>query len=102
MPRDPAVLLPLPTRRSSDLILDGEQYLFAKRLRPPVPEELAPPGQVRQGHRIPPTLLPAGEPGLGARVLLGRAGEVARSEEQTSELQSPDQLVCPLPLEKKK
>src|SRR5438552_5791172 len=32
----------------------------------------------------------------------GRAGRLARSEEHTSELQSPDHLVCRLLLEKKK
>src|SRR5258708_31141552 len=34
--------------------------------------------------------------------LLGRASGAARSEEHTSELQSPDHLVCRLLLEKKK
>src|SRR5258708_1074130 len=38
--------------------------------------------------------------GLGALLLLGRAD--GRSEEHTSELQSPDHLVCRLLLEKKK
>src|SRR5947208_13392473 len=33
---------------------------------------------------------------------LGRHDDLARSEEHTSELQSPDQLVCRLLLEKKK
>src|SRR5258708_20409377 len=42
--------------------------------------------------------------GIGRGVRLGRAGVGAmhRSEEHTSELQSPDHLVCRLLLEKKK
>src|SRR5438552_5373946 len=36
------------------------------------------------------------------RLVLGGAGKAPRSEEHTSELQSPDHLVCRLLLEKKK
>src|SRR5258708_8607128 len=39
---------------------------------------------------------------LGARRAVGASGEQTRSEEHTSELQSPDHLVCRLLLEKKK
>src|SRR5258708_16859677 len=38
----------------------------------------------------------------GAKELSGGVHEVGRSEEHTSELQSPDHLVCRLLLEKKK
>src|SRR5258708_19827615 len=46
----------------------------------------------------------AGEEPARARQLLRRRGRArrGRSEEHTSELQSPDHLVCPLLLEKKK
>src|SRR5438552_12617674 len=41
------------------------------------------------------------QPGHGGRVLLRRSAVLQRSEEHTSELQSPDHLVCRLLLEKK-
>src|SRR5258708_30326077 len=46
----------------------------------------------RRDRRLRPGQGPARAPGLG----------IARSEEHTSELQSPDHLVCRLLLEKKK
>src|SRR2546426_1198978 len=52
-----------------------------------------------------PPVLPSGAPSwLCLRALLGRPGRAAaaRSEEHTSELQSPCNLVCRLLLEKKK
>src|SRR5438552_6942687 len=51
-----------------------------------------------------PFLLPAGESSRAARRKshLEGIGAVSRSEEHTSELQSPDHLVCRLLLEKKK
>src|SRR5947208_11669804 len=39
---------------------------------------------------------------LGTRTVVGTVTDIARSEEHTSELQSPDHLVCRLLLEKKK
>src|SRR3712207_8034283 len=48
-------------------------------------------------------ILPAGAPSLGpVRAVLGRPGNLGRSEEHTSELQSRQYLVCRLLLEKKK
>src|SRR5258708_30351520 len=54
----------------------------------------------RSARRIRGRKAPASErPGFRAR---GVAGSPSRSEEHTSELQSPDHLVCRLLLEKKK
>src|SRR5258708_24187496 len=44
----------------------------------------------------------AARPGSGSRGSRERRANLIRSEEHTSELQSPDHLVCPLLLEKKK
>src|SRR5207244_11550200 len=87
-------LPPFPTRRSSDLaarvagaqvvLLGGEPALFVER-----------------GGR---SLVPLRDPEeRWLRVALAALVEhVKRSEEHTSELQSPDHLVCRLLLEKKK
>src|SRR5438552_7684092 len=55
-----------------------------------------PPAGGGRGHRT------GGDPGGTGAGLLPRAGRIPRSEEHTSELQSPDHLVCRLLLEKKK
>src|SRR5438552_13116391 len=74
-------LLSFPTRRSSDLRDDSIGTLRASR------------GCRRNG----------GVPGFRGIVLAdGRGDSAGRSEEHTSELQSPDHLVCRLLLEKKK
>src|SRR5438552_6940171 len=44
----------------------------------------------------------SGRPGRRTRAVLRERGGQGRSEEHTSELQSPDHLVCRLLLEKKK
>src|SRR5207244_13588341 len=82
-----------PTRRSSDL---------ACRPPPPRPGSPAPssPPACRSprpppGPGPPPGRRPASPPRRGR-------GRRRRSEEHTSELQSPDHLVCRLLLEKKK
>src|SRR5258708_32517142 len=50
-----------------------------------------------------PLFVHAGKVVFGAaRIRLSQRGQRARSEEHTSELQSPDHLVCRLLLEKKK
>src|SRR5256885_2675290 len=53
--------------------------------------------QARAGERVGDAALGA----LSGAVVLGPVGLVARSEEHTSELQSPCNLVCRLLLEKK-
>src|SRR5207244_12132260 len=65
-----------PTRRSSDLARPLEPKMFLRR-------------RFRFDRRSPPAARPQRGPAL-------------RSEEHTSELQSPDHLVCRLLLEKKK
>src|SRR5690606_41689965 len=76
-----------PTRRSSDL--GGEGHL-----------ELVP----QHGHRVDATLLDRGRGHLVELDLQAafRCEAVERSEEHTSELQSRENLVCRLLLEKKK
>src|SRR5258708_21672151 len=54
-----------------------------------------------QAARKPPKAAPSGKPQNMALVSVARR-ESGRSEEHTSELQSPDHLVCRLLLEKKK
>src|SRR5207248_9671897 len=74
-----------PTRRSSDLpSIDGWQ--------PPA----------RGGRGANPNAPPPGEEDTAGRAGRGRGGKLLRSEEHTSELQSPYDLVCRLLLEKKK
>src|SRR5207244_10583464 len=71
--------------------------------------ELALQSWWRRGHRSGHALKPLGVPRCGslARAAVshpasGSTGPANRSEEHTSELQSPDHLVCRLLLEKKK
>src|SRR5258708_23253392 len=66
-------------------------YAFASSLNYVKPPEV----------HFPPHLRPAAGLVLAAVVLLLAAGCSTRSEEHTSELQSPDHLVCRLLLEKK-
>src|SRR5207244_9533898 len=93
---------PLPTRRSSDLraaaLQDHVAHLRAARAQLERADGID-PARVRPVHEriearrdLPHRLFPQqlGPPGRG------------RSEEHTSELQSPDHLVCRLLLEKKK
>src|SRR5690606_39651374 len=97
-PRDP---LPFPTRRSSDLGGDGERLverlqLGVERARPlPVPGHggLVDGAHLRAHHV-------RGDEDAAATAGLEAAQE--RSEEHTSELQSRENLVCRLLLEKKK
>src|SRR5438094_6953398 len=81
-----------PTRRSSDLSLRRVAQL--RYLRPDL--EIVP---LRGNVPTRVQKVKAGRDGLDA-ALLARAG--LRSEEHTSELQSPYDLVCRLLLEKKK
>src|SRR5258708_25172849 len=64
------------------------------------PEDADADGRTHRVDLIPTRLSPGDtEPLLGSGM---RLAEVLRSEEHTSELQSPDHLVCRLLLEKKK
>src|SRR5256885_9392428 len=51
---------------------------------------------------LPPALVDAANRVLGQALSIATAGQLPRSEEHTSELQSPCNLVCRLLLEKKK
>src|SRR5438552_17698239 len=83
MPRTPPMytLFPYTTLFRSREAMTGPSAITP-------PETPAPPP-----HTVPTAASPAPEPNGGA---------VRRSEEHTSELQSPDHLVCRLLLEKKK
>src|SRR5205807_7096612 len=87
-------LHPFPTRRSSDLDRRGAR---ADHRHPLAGQfgSLIPPGRV---EGLAAKALEAGD--VGRRRLA--EGAVGRSEEHTSELQSPCNLVCRLLLEKKK
>src|SRR5256885_9208582 len=70
--------------------------LFRSRVpRPPGPPDRLPPDRTGGEHD-------RGEHRAHLRGRRGKAVEAARSEEHTSELQSPCNLVCRLLLEKKK
>src|SRR5947208_7162410 len=60
-----------------------------------------PTGKLR-ALRTVPTKSKFRQPAFGVEVMNPKLEEPARSEEHTSELQSPDHLVCRLLLEKKK
>src|SRR5207248_7903921 len=78
-----------PTRRSSDLSFAGSRYALAP----------AAGQRARREHGIQGLRLRNGRHRRASRRSAPRAG---RSEEHTSELQSPYDLVCRLLLEKKK
>src|SRR5207248_11090931 len=93
-------LHPFPTRRSSDLsfgssdIRDPLQAAWTVPLRASVSvSSFSPPPQ--------PARAPTATPSTRTRNA-GRERRIGRSEEHTSELQSPYDLVCRLLLEKKK
>src|SRR5437763_3142533 len=79
-----------PTRRSSDLVAEP-----VHQRRAPVTRVLLHPARTRVAERV--RLVCGGQPFAG-RI----EHRQARSEEHTSELQSPMYLVCRLLLEKKK
>src|SRR5205807_10639405 len=81
-----------PTLRSSDL-LAGERVRVVFRQRD------VPDGPVRSNHRV--QLLDVSQRLLRGKSLRHFFESIVRSEEHTSELQSPCNLVCRLLLEKK-
>src|SRR5207244_9266149 len=86
-----SALLPFPTRRSSDL---RWRVAIATRAASIIASASALGARVRGGD---------GRRSASTRFLaLRRPSPPLRSEEHTSELQSPDHLVCRLLLEKKK
>src|SRR5438552_7629834 len=88
-----------PTRRSSDLRRSKQP--FARTMRRPSARSRAARAAASSRVMAAASRLPAEAeclPQLRAR----DRGGTPRSEEHTSELQSPDQLVCRLHLEKKK
>src|SRR5205807_6560146 len=98
---DPPALPSFPTRRSSDLVgmaAGGPARAVARpdRERPELVERETPVSEPG-GDQFDPVQL-----GLQIRVVGVLPGAGARSEEHTSELQSPCNLVCRLLLEKKK
>src|SRR5207244_11838689 len=88
-----------PTRRSSDLTIDNVQHIFRTDI-----------GEHRYALEVRLASLPTGQPSEDVAVAwftsftsVPEPGSLTlRSEEHTSELQSPDHLVCRLLLEKKK
>src|SRR5258708_29630107 len=80
MIRRPPRSTPFPTRRSSDLVPNGR----------------------RGGHGLRTGRVVGARPCGAARARAQASQILVRSEEHTSELQSPDHLVCRLLLEKKK
>src|SRR5207244_7295819 len=95
------VLHPFPTRRSSDLndLLDAEAIGEAVQ-RPTmrfVPLKTMAQLDLQAIHRLRTRLV-----ARRTAVINQMRGFLLRSEEHTSELQSPDHLVCRLLLEKKK
>src|SRR5690606_41797827 len=88
-------ILPFPTRRSSDLLHQGRGQGWADGRATDGDR-----GRGRARARVPRT--DAGTRGGGAEGEAGMEARTGRSEEHTSELQSRENLVCRLLLEKKK
>src|SRR5207244_12059167 len=83
----------VPTRRSSDLgAARAGRVPWWRRVAPPTPERDGRSGRSARGRHTPRA---------SGRARTPRWRRTPRSEEHTSELQSPDQLVCRLLLEKK-
>src|SRR5690606_40438126 len=98
----PRVLHSFPTRRSSDLNQARQAIAELQAELPHLPAELAAalePSLARLGEFSGTELLAAGKLAGDPHALLLQA---ERSEEHTSELQSRENLVCRLLLEKKK
>src|SRR5207244_13311640 len=78
-----------PTRRSSDLVASRTTSTGRNRVAAP-------------SQSMPPTSRPRCSRESAFASSMANADSLERSEEHTSELQSPDHLVCRLLLEKKK
>src|SRR5690606_40530838 len=97
--RNPRDLHSFPTRRSSDLVAD-QDHARVPRLALPLGELL---GLVDLlGESAPTTTARAAKMSCGTTVRCCGSAASKRSEEHTSELQSRENLVCRLLLEKKK
>src|SRR5207244_11291000 len=102
LPPSPLALHSFPTRRSSDLlhILPHVRLHVVRPRRPSVEKDHARRARIERHHGVIPVALERHRAPLPP--LLGQITHPYRSEEHTSELQSPDHLVCRLLLEKKK
>src|SRR5207248_10588505 len=96
--RAPRDLHPFPTRRSSDLLARAAAGHGWAAVGHPGPRGVRFPSAAPLGPALVVAAAPAGRPGRSRRP----TGAATRSEEHTSELQSPYDLVCRLLLEKKK
>src|SRR5690606_41027185 len=98
-PRAPRDLHSFPTRRSSDLLAAGPSTIALQ------PISVRPAQSSRRGKRlaISSPVYCATQPSESLnRRMATKCGSSPRSEEHTSELQSRENLVCRLLLEKKK
>src|SRR2546426_6313733 len=89
-----STLFPYTTLFRSGLVRAAGALAGVRQKLPPLGPQRAPPEDTAEPHD--PIVEPA-----GGKVEVGRRGP-ERSEEHTSELQSPCNLVCRLLLEKKK
>src|SRR5207244_12017433 len=88
----------LPLTRVASLFFFPRVYLFTARSPPPRSTLFPYTTLFRSAHDPPGPAFRAQHPAAAIRP----AASLLRSEEHTSELQSPDHLVCRLLLEKKK
>src|SRR5262245_65271734 len=88
----------LPTRRSSELTVSATPTGTSTSSPTPTVTPTTPSGAATLGQFGPTMTWPI----VAVNTALLRTGEVLRSEEHTSELQSLRHLVCRLLLEKKK
>src|SRR5690606_41584187 len=98
----PSALRSFPTRRSSDLLSESLTGVFNQPDRSIKP---IPVGEERPRTSEPDSTAmddPSSDSTLGSSIAVLSGSLVRRSEEHTSELQSRENLVCRLLLEKKK
>src|SRR5690349_21938493 len=98
MIRRPPTSTLFPTRRSSDLRQHSDKPQFTTRSPAGLIYRMSSPEQIRTRFLV----VGSGIAGLHTAWRASQHGDVLRSEEHTSELQSRRDLVCRLLLEKKK